>query len=53
MWQMRFGFFVQTIPAEKTTSTRRQMVENALISGYLVFMDFHKTKQDKHAQCSQ
>ena len=44
------GFSVQTTPAEKTTSTRSQMVEIALISGYLVSVDFQKkkTRQTKH-----
>ena len=43
-------FSVQTLPAEEKTSARRQGVELALFSGYLVAMSFHKnkTRQTKH-----
>ena len=44
-----WAFLVKTLPAKRTTSTRRQVVEIALISGYLVSMDFHKNnRQTKH-----
>ena len=39
------GLFRYKLP--KTTSTHRQYVEIALISGYLVSMDFIKTQRDK------
>ena len=44
------GLFRYKLYLPKRTSTGRQVVEIALISGYLVSMDFHenKTRQIKH-----
>ena len=41
------GLFRNKLYLPKTTSTRRQYVEIALISGILVSIDVIKTKQDK------